>query len=282
MAENTTRDGSGRLAGKVAIITGATSGIGAVTAQRFVEEGAKVVVAGRSRTQGEALARELGSNAIYHETDVTREEDIKAMVERSVDEFGRLDCLFNNAGAGTPGSFESVTQEQFDFAMKLLLASAVMGIKYSLPIMKEQGGGSIINNSSIATLRTRQAHFLYGIAKAGLTHLSYLAGCELGPLGIRVNSISPGAIATPIFWGGSQIAQGLSDEENAAKQAKLEKNLAHATPLPRSGLPLDIANAALFLASDEGSFVNCHDLVVDGGRISMFYEKPMSERGTKA
>lgn len=277
MAE-TNREGAGRLAGKVAIITGGTSGIGAATAKRFVEEGAKVVIAGRSREPGAAIVAQLGANAVYHETDVTREADIEAMVKRAVDEFGRLDCLFNNAGAATPGSIESVTQEQFNHAMQLLLASAIFGMKYAVPIMKEQGGGSIINNSSIAALRINQANFLYGVAKAGLTHLTYLAGSELGPSGIRVNSISPGAIATPIFWGGSQVAQGLSDEANAGKQSKLEDNLAHATPLPRSGLPQDIANAALFLASDEGSYVNCHDLVVDGGRISMFYEKPMSKR----
>jgi NAD(P)-dependent dehydrogenase (short-subunit alcohol dehydrogenase family) len=279
MSKDDGRDAeTGRLAGKVAIITGGTSGIGAATARRFVEEDARVVIAGRSRDKGEALAAELGSGAIYQETDVTRESDLAAMVDRAVGEFGRLDCLFNNAGAATPGSLESVSQEQFDQAMQLLLASAIFAIKYAIPVMKVQGGGSIINNSSIAALRINQAHILYGVAKAGLTHLSYLAGSELGPIGIRVNSISPGAIATPIFWGGSQVAQDLSDEVNAEKQAKLEKNLAHATPLPRSGLPLDIANAALFLASDEGSFVNCQDLVVDGGRISMFYEKPISAR----
>ena len=100
-----------------------------------------------------------------------------------------------------------------------------------------------------------------------------MAGVELGPFGIRVNAISPGAIATPIFWGGSSRAATLSDEDNARKQAKLEANLAKSTPLPRSGYGYDIANAALFLASDEGSFVNCHDLVVDGGRVSWFHEK---------
>jgi NAD(P)-dependent dehydrogenase (short-subunit alcohol dehydrogenase family) len=104
-------------------------------------------------------------------------------------------------------------------------------------------------------------------------HYTRLAGVELGPFNIRVNAISPGAIATPIFWGGSTRAATLSDEDNAKKMAKLQGNLAKSTPLPRSGLASDIANAAVFLASDEGSFVNCHDLVVDGGRISWFNEK---------
>ena len=107
-----------------------------------------------------------------------------------------------------------------------------------------------------------------------MSHVTRLAGVQLGPHGIRVNAISPGAIATPIFWGGSARANTLSDEENQKKLAKLEGNLARATPLPRSGFADDIANAAVFLASDEGSFVNCHDLVVDGGRISMFHERP--------
>jgi NAD(P)-dependent dehydrogenase (short-subunit alcohol dehydrogenase family) len=116
---------------------------------------------------------------------------------------------------------------------------------------------------------------LYSAAKAAVAHLTRNAGVELGPHNIRVNAISPGAIATPIFWGGSQRAHTLSDEDNQRKLAKLEHNLAHATPLPRSGAALDIANAALFLESDEGSFVNSHDLVVDGGRIAQFYERPM-------
>ena len=112
------------------------------------------------------------------------------------------------------------------------------------------------------------------MAKAAVSHITRIAGAKLGPDGIRVNSISPGAIATPIFWGGSQKAQSLSAEENARKLAKLEGNLARATPLPRSGAASDIAFAAVFLASDEGSFVNSHDLVVDGGRIWQFFERP--------
>ena len=136
--------------------------------------------------------------------------------------------------------------------------------------------GSIINNASIAAHRTHQGGYLYSAAKAAVAHLTRLAGEQLGPSGIRVNAISPGAIATPIFWGGSQKASQLSDEDNARKLAKLEANLAQATPLPRSGEPEDIAYAAVFLASDEGSFVNAHDLVVDGGRIAMFHEKPRS------
>ena len=160
--------------------------------------------------------------------------------------------------------------------MKLLLGGVVFGIKHAARVMKPQNAGSIINNSSIAAHRSGQGGYLYSAAKAAVSHVTRLAGAELGPHGIRVNAISPGAIATPIFWGGSARSRTLSDEENRRKQAKLEANLARATPLPRSGGASDIAYAALFLASDEGSFVNCHDLVVDGGRVSLFHERPPS------
>jgi NAD(P)-dependent dehydrogenase (short-subunit alcohol dehydrogenase family) len=137
-------------------------------------------------------------------------------------------------------------------------------------------GGSIINNSSIAAHRLGQGGTLYSAAKAAVSHITRIAGAKYGPTGIRVNSISPGAIATPIFWGGSAKAQSLSAQDNARKMAKLEGNLARATPLPRSGVADDIAYAAVFLASDEGSFINAHDLVVDGGRIAQFFERPQA------
>src|SRR5690349_21344491 len=263
-----------RLADKVTIITGATSGIGEATARCFIEHGAHVILAGRSTKKGKALARELGARAYFQAADVMREADIAALVEFAIQKFGRLDCLFNNAGAPTPGELPDVTEEQFAYAMRLLLGSVVFGIKHAARAMKPQKSGAIINNSSIAAHRYGQGSFLYSVAKAGVSHYTRLAGVELGPFGIRVNAISPGAIATPIFWGGSARAATLTDDDNARKQAKLEGNLAKATPLPRSGFGSDIAHAALFLASDEGSFVNCHDLVVDGGRISSFFERP--------
>lgn len=268
---------SARLEGKVVIITGATSGIGAATARRFAKEGAKLVLAGRTVAKGEALAKELGDNAIFQATDVTQEADMAALVDRAVSEFGRLDCLFNNAGAAERSSVESVTEEEFDAVMRLLVGSVAFGMKHAARVMKTQPeGGSIINNSSIAALRANQGGYLYSGAKAAVSQLTRLAGVELGPHNIRVNAISPGAIATPIFWGGSERANTLSDAENQEKMAKLQRNLANATPTPRTGLDDDIANAAVFLASDEASFINCHDLVVDGGRISMFNEKSAS------
>lgn len=265
---------SGRLDGKVAVITGGTSGIGEATAEVFIEEGAKVVIAGRSEEKGQAIAERLGANAAYKRTDVTREEDIEALIGFAAEKFGRLDCLFNNAGGSSRGTLETVTPDDFDYSLRLLLGSVVFGIKHAAPVMKKGGGGSIINNSSIAAIRTKQGGYLYCAAKAGVTHLTKAAGEQLGPDGIRVNCISPGAIATPIFWGGSERANTLSDEENQGKMDKLMRNLANATPMGKSGIAKDIAMGALYLASDEGAFVNCHDLVIDGGRTSNFFEKP--------
>jgi NAD(P)-dependent dehydrogenase (short-subunit alcohol dehydrogenase family) len=263
---------SGRLAGKVAVITGSTSGIGEATARRFVAEGAAVVVSGRNADKGAALAAELGPRARFRAADVRREADIAALADLAVAEFGRLDCFFSNAGGPTGGTPSTVTEEQFAYAMQLLVGSVVFGIKHAARCMGADGG-SIINNSSIAAHRYGQGGYLYSAAKAAVGHITRIAGVDLGPRRIRVNAISPGAIATPIFWGGSARAATLTDDDNARKMAKLQRNLARATPLPRTGLADDIANAALFLASDEGSYVNCHDLVVDGGRANVFWER---------
>jgi NAD(P)-dependent dehydrogenase (short-subunit alcohol dehydrogenase family) len=265
----------GRLDGKVAVITGATSGIGEATARRFVAEGARVVIAGRSEERGRALAKDLAEHAFFHRADVMHEAEIAAVIDAAVGRFGKLDCLFNNAGAATPGELDSITEDQFDYGMKLLVGSVMFGIKHAVRVM-QTNGGSIINNSSIAAHRLGQGGTLYSAAKAAVSHITRIAGAKFGPNGIRVNAISPGAIATPIFWGGSAKAQTLSADDNARKLAKLTGNLARATPLPRSGVADDIAFAAVFLASDEGSFINSHDLVVDGGRIAQFFERPQA------
>ena len=261
-----------RLNGKVALITGGTSGIGAETARLFASEGAKVLIVGRSEEKGQALAEDLGENVIYEMADITKEEDIKNSVKATLKHFNQLDILFNNAGGPAGAGIENVTQKDIDYGVHLLLASVILGIKYAIEPMKAIGGGSIINNSSIAALRYRQGDPLYAALKAGVTHYTRMAGVELGPHNIRVNSISPGAIATPIFYGGSQRANELTKEENERKMEKLRGNLAKAVPLKRSGLPIDIAEAALYLASDAGSFITCQDIIVDGGRTAMFNE----------
>lgn len=263
---------SGRLEGKVALISGGTSGIGASTVELFVREGAKVLFTGRSEAKGSALADQIGEGCAYLQADITNEDDIRKSVDSTLDAFGRLDILFNNAGGPTAGDVGAISPEQIHYGVDLLLSSVMLSTKYVIEPMQAIGGGSIINNSSIAGLRYRQGNVLYSVLKAAVSHYTRIAGVELGRFGIRVNTISPGAIATPIFWGGSARANTLPNEENERKMTKLQRNLAKATPTPRSGLADDIAEAALFLASDAGSYVNCHDLVVDGGRTSMFYE----------
>ena len=256
---------SPRLQGKVALITGGTSGIGEATVKAFVAEGAQVMIAARNADKGAQMAEALGPAVRFVQADVSREADIKAAVESTVDAFGRLDCLFNNAGGPTRGEVDTVTTEDFTHAMELLVGSVVFGIRHAAPVMKAQGRGAIINNASVAAQRTHLGGYLYSIAKAGVVQATRMAGMELGRHGISVNAISPGAIATPIFFGGSAVATTLQPAHAEAKMAKLTGNLAKATPLQRSGLPRDIAAAAVFLASDDGAYINCHDLVVDGG-----------------
>ena len=261
-----------RLENKVALITGGTSGIGAETARLFINEGAKVVISGRSEEKGELLSKELGDKSKYLLSDVTKEKDIENSVTETINEFGKLDILFNNAGGPVGAGIEKVTQKDIDYGVHLLLSSVILGTKFAIEPMRKSGGGCIINNSSIAGLRYRQGDPLYAALKAAVTHYTRMSGVELGPDNIRVNSISPGAIATPIFWGGSQRANTLSEEENEKKLEKLKGNLAKAVPLNRSGLAIDIAEAALYLASEAGSFISCQDIVVDGGRTAMFNE----------
>lgn len=252
----------GRLQDKVAVITGATSGIGLRTAEVFIAEGARVVIAGRRSAEGEALAARLGANCVFRQTDVTVDAEVHALIELAVDRFGRIDCLFNNAGGpAQTGGIEGLEAERFDAAMAVLVRSVMLGMKYAAPHMKKQGSGSIINNGSIAgRLAGYSSSLIYSAAKAAVIHLTKCVAMELGESGVRVNSISPGLIATGIFG----KALGLSTEAAERTPEVIRNAYAKAQPIPRAGLPDDIAMAAVFLASDESGFVNGHDLVVDG------------------
>ena len=253
----------GRLDGKVAVITGATSGIGLRTAEVFVAEGAKIVVAGRRAAEGEALAKKLGPACRFRRTDVTIEEDIRNLIHEAVDKFGRIDCLFNNAGGpAQTGGIEGLEVERFDAAMATLLRSVMLGMKHAAPHMRRQGSGSIINNGSIAgRLAGFSSSIVYGAAKAAVIHLTKCVAMELGEAGVRVNSISPGAIATGIFG----KALGLSTEAAEKTAAVMREVTKAAQPIPRAGLPDDIAHAAVFLASDESTFITGSDYLIDGG-----------------
>ena len=256
---------SERLFGKVVLITGGTSGIGRASVELFVAEGARVVFTGRNSERGASIARTLGVNAHFFAADVTSESGVKAAIDEIVRRFGTIDVLFNNAGGGTEGDAETVTPSNLERATNLLLGSVLFGIKHSVPIMKANGGGVIISNASVAAHRGHMGGYLYSIAKASVVHASRMAAIQLGAHNIRVNSISPGAIATPIFLGGSDVADGLEAAKVEAKMTKLTANLAKATPLRASGVPRDIAYGALYLASDDARFVTGHDLVIDGG-----------------
>lgn len=252
----------GRLDGKVAVITGAASGIGRGTVDLFIKEGAKVVAADIQEDKGARLQEEYGKALRFIRCDVTQESEIKAAIDLAKSAFGRLDCLFNNAGAATMGeSAQGVSAEAFDAVMHLHVRAAMFGIKHATPIMQAQGGGSIISTASIAGLQNGYGPYLYSVAKAAIIHMTKLAAAEIGPMNIRVNCICPGFIATPIFARAIGMATQVADQtvEGIAAVAK------DAQPIPKAGLPEDIAEAALYLASDGSKFVNGIALTVDGG-----------------
>lgn len=254
-----------RLKDKVCIITGATSGIGKRTAEIFAAEGAKLVIAGRRVAEGEAVARAIGDRCDFVKTDVTVEAEMKALIDFAVRKHGRIDCLFNNAGGPAPvGGIEGIPVEGFDAAMAVLVRSVMLGMKHAAPVMLKQGSGSIINNGSVAAHRTGlSSSMVYSAAKAAVVHLTRCVAMQLGESSVRVNSISPGGIATGIFG----KALGLPTDKAELSAEAVKAGLAKMQPIPRAGLTDDIAFAAVFLASDESGFVNGHDLVVDGGVI---------------
>jgi NAD(P)-dependent dehydrogenase (short-subunit alcohol dehydrogenase family) len=246
----------------VAIITGATSGIGEGTAERFVEEGARVVIAGRSEEQGRAVAARLGKAAVYCRADVTREEDITVMIKCAQQNFGRLDCLFNNAGA-SKSSFgvEDVSEDSFVYDMKLLVGSVILGVKHALPLMRGQGSGCVINNASIAGFGSGYGPIVYSGAKAAVIQITKSLAMELAKDNIRVNAISPGVIATPIFG----RVLGFGEERTLNTLDEVGTVLGSFAHQGRAGQPIDVANAAVFLASQDSSYITGHNLVVDGG-----------------
>lgn len=258
---------AGRLAGKVAVITGAASGIGRATVDLFVAEGAKVIAADLQEDKGAQIEHEHsnaqgGGAAKFVRCDVMEETDIAAAVNAAKANFGKLDILFNNAGTGGARDMaDAVTAEGFDSVMHLHIRAALFGMKYAVPIMREQGGGSIISTASIAGLRTGYGPLLYSIAKAGVVHMTHAAAAQLSPENIRVNCICPGMIATNIFAASLGIPRQLAETRIDAL-AEASKNT---QPIPRGGRGSDIAEAALYLGSDGSGFVTGHALVVDGG-----------------
>ena len=248
---------------KVAIVTGGTSGIGKRIVERFVGEGAKVVFSGRREAEGKVVAAATG--ATFVRADVALEADAERTIKAAADAHGKLDILINNAGAPAPGGkLETLGLEGLDQAYAVHVRGVFAHIKHAARIMRPLRAGSIVNIASVAGHRAGyRSRSSDGIVKAASIHLARSAAMELGEDGVRVNSISPGGIATGIF----AKAMGKSGAEADATAEKVKEALATRQAIPRAGLPDDIASAALFLASDEASFVNGEDIVVDGGMI---------------
>lgn len=252
-----------RLQKKVALITGGTSGIGQRTVEVFREHGAEVVFTGRRSDLGKKVAAATG--AIFAEADAGSSEDAERVVKQTLDSHGRLDIVMNNAGGpATPGRIEDLPLEGFDEAIRVHVRGSLAHMKFAAPAMRAQKMGSIINIGSVAGHRAGYSgSLIYAVAKAAIIHLTRCAAMELGEDCVRVNSISPGGIATGIF----AKSLGVDDEVAETTTEKVKKALATVQAIPRAGLTDDIASAALFLASDESGFVNGEDIVVDGGLI---------------
>jgi len=248
-----------RLEGKVAAITGAASGIGEATARRFVEEGARVMIGDIQEDAGQALAEELGDAAAFRRCDVTAEADIATLVDDAVATFGHLDIMMNNAGiVGARGPIAQTSLDEYDATMNVLLRGTFIGMKHAARVMQPRGTGSIISLSSTAGVQGGLGPHVYAAAKHAVVGLTKNVAAELCRSGIRVNCIAPGSTATPM------VAKAHLDDHQAV--GDVIGRLTEISPIKgRPALAIDVANVALFLASDEAGNVNGHCLAVDGG-----------------
>src|SRR5262245_51128611 len=249
----------GRLDGKVAIITGGASGMGEAASRLFVHEGARVVIGDVQQQRAVALAAGLGGAAIAMRVDVCRADDVRALVDTALSRFGLLDVMFNHASiGGGDGLIHETSEDVFDRIVAVDLKAVWLGIKYAVPAMLRIGRGSIVNTASVSALMGMKYQGAYGAAKGGVVQLTRVAAVEYAEHGIRVNAILPGGVLTPLVYANPAFAQPLDPQV-------VEAQLAQVQPIRRAGQPVDIANAALWLASDESSFVTGASIVVDGG-----------------
>ncbi|MBD2109538.1 glucose 1-dehydrogenase [Nodosilinea sp. FACHB-13] len=241
------------MAGKVAIVTGASSGIGRATAIAFGQAGATVVVVARRSDKGEETVQQIKAaqgEAMFIQADVTQASDLEAMVKQTVDTYGRLDYAFNNAGSGTSGKLADLSEADWDFEINANLKSVWLSMKYEIPAMQQSGGGAIVNTSSQGALLGVAGYGAYGAAKAGVIALSRAAAAEYSSERIRINTVSPGAVKTDLW---------------AEAPPEMLDQVAAGIPLQRIGRPEDIAEAVVWLCSEGAGFVTGHNLVVDGG-----------------
>jgi NAD(P)-dependent dehydrogenase (short-subunit alcohol dehydrogenase family) len=249
---------SKKLAGKVALVTGGSSGIGLATAKRFAAEGAHVFVTGRRQMELDAAVQEIGPEATGVRSDVSKLEDLDRLFATIEEQKGRLDVVFANAGVGTLLPLGQITEEHFDKLFDINVKGVVFTVQKALPLLKE--GASIILNASIVSVKGNAAFSIYSATKAAVRNLARSWSLDLKGRGIRVNVLSPGVVPTPGYDGlglNPEQIQGFIDIQAAV------------IPLGRVGTPDEIAKAALFLASDDSSFVNAIELFVDGGHAQV-------------
>ena len=247
---------SGRLEGRVALITGSARGQGEAEARRFTAEGAKVAITDLRDVLGEQLAAELGPDTFYQQLDVTREDDWDAAVAATVERFGKLDILVNNAGIGAFGTLEGLDLKTHHEMIDINLHGVYLGMRAAKAALVATGNGAIVNISSIDGIVGVLGMTSYSGSKFAVTGMTRSAAIELGPLGVRVNSIHPGVINSPMV-----------QEAPPETRARLDR-LMDMQPIKRMGEPHEIASLALFLASDEASYITGAQLVIDGGHLA--------------
>ena len=251
--------GQQRLKGKVAVITGAASGIGAATARRFKNEGCALILGDIQSELGHDLAQELGDRVFFENCNVTLEADVKKLVERALSAFGQLDIMFNNAGiVGAKGPIDQTPADEWRITTDILINGVFYGVKHAAAVMKQQRSGSIINMSSVAGVMGGLAPHAYTTAKHAVIGLTTSASAELCQHNVRVNAIAPFSMATPM------VADAHLQDHHATDE--VAKTLAANSPLPgRAGTALDVANAALWLGSDESGYTSGLTLTTDAG-----------------
>lgn len=247
-----------KLKGKVALITGGTEGMGFSTAALFLDEGAKVVVTGRSKEKGAKALKELRAHGavVFVRGDVSKAADAKRMVDTAVRKFGRIDILFNNAGVYLEKLAEDTTEAEWDRVLDINLKGVFLVSKYAVPHMKKQRSGVIVNSSSDAGLVGNRSCPAYCASKGAITIMTKAMALDYAPYGIRVNSVNPGCIDTPML---ASEARASGDVEKYMKKTNEDH------PIGRVGRPEEVAHAVLFLSSDEASFVTGAALSIDGG-----------------
>ena len=242
------------MRGKVAIVTGGSSGIGRAAAIELARQGAKVVVAARRESEGEETVQQVkaaGGEGFFIKTDVTKAADIEALINQTLHAYSHLDCVFNNAGAGKAASLVELSEQGWDLELNVNLKAVWLSIKYEIPAMLKSGGGAIVNMASQGGGVIGVPNFAsYTAAKGGVVALTRTAAMEYGGQGIRVNCVSPGLILTDLL---AEVPQDTLQQMEAS------------VPLKRGGKPEEVAKAVVWLCSDDASYITGHNLVIDGG-----------------